>query len=143
MTITEKLSNWAFRYSRKHEHQTDYDGFLSYAGEFHALTLGLATGFASIVAGEPKVAALVILATIGVRGSGTVARQLAKIGKKREDSTALGELRREPWYAVGGVIIGVVGGTGILVILGQPVPDVGTSVFELLEYLPRIAEALA
>lgn len=133
MSLVEKIGDVAYRYSRKHESGTEYDGALSYAGEFHALALGLAVGFASIASGAPQVAAGVVLATLGLRGSGHFARALAKIGKKTEDATALGELRREPWYAVGGVVIGGSGGAGVLVYLGRPVPEVVGPTIDILQ----------
>jgi hypothetical protein len=133
MSFVDKISDLAYRYSRKHETGTDYNGALSYAGEFHALALGLAVGFASIASGAPQVAAGVVLATLGLRGSARFSRALSKIGKKKENSTALGEMRREPWYAVGGVIIGMAFGAGVLVLVGQPVPEVVGPVVELLE----------
>lgn len=91
----------------KHESDTKRDGFLSYAGEVHALVIGLSVGFASGVAGTYEIAGSLILATFGFKGFDS----LRKAGKEEIDEGAIGEVRREPWYAAGGALCGLAVGT--------------------------------
>jgi hypothetical protein len=104
--MIKKLKQLARRYSRKTEKQTEYDGFLSYAGEYHSLTLGLSVGFSSAVTQAPEVAATVVLVALGYKS----ASAMPNVGKKREKSSVVGEIRREPWYAAGGVLLGFAAG---------------------------------
>lgn len=72
------------------ESDTDYDGPFSYSGEWHAFTLGLGIGFASVMP-VPKLKAFVF----------------RTVGLKTDTRTgAIAEARRESWYALGGVILG-------------------------------------
>lgn len=77
------------------EEDTERDGFLSYAGEWHALAVGLAVGLVASVTGRWALAGVVVAAALGVSAS-----------KRVERLPALGEVRREPWYALGGLAIG-------------------------------------
>jgi hypothetical protein len=71
------------------------DGLLSYAVEWHALTVGIAVGFVAGVTGRWELAGIAVGIVLGVRA--------APAPKK------LRQLRREPWYALGGLVIGVIG----------------------------------
>jgi hypothetical protein len=77
---------------------TDRDGVLSYAGEWHALIVGLAAGFVALQTGFEMLLVVVAAAALGIEAG------------KRAGSTstvkALGEVRREPWYALGGLLVG-------------------------------------
>lgn len=73
---------------------TERDGVLSYAGEWHALVVGFAVGFAAAVTGRWELAGVLAAAALGVEG-----------GKR--SGKAFGEVRSEPWYALGGLVVGV------------------------------------
>ena len=107
--MIEKIKEWFKVYSRKKEAQTQRDGFLSYAGEFHSLALGLGVGFMSAVQQNPEMMSAFIAITLSLGTGGEtyrrVKKKLGKIGKEIEKSTAIGEIRREPWYALGGSMI--------------------------------------
>ena len=113
------------RLSSAREAATERDGFLSYAGEFHAAVIGLGVGASSAVVQEPVVAASVVLATFGLRGAGRARRQLKKVGKPGIDESALNEIRREPWYATGATLAGYIAaavfapGTGAEAAVGE------------------------
>jgi hypothetical protein len=89
------------RRSAATEDGSEYDGVLSYANEYHALLIGLAAGFAAGVASRPEVAAAVGATALGIQVPG-----LAKA--RFEGRGVLKEMRREPWYAIGGNAIGFV-----------------------------------
>jgi len=91
----------------KTEAGSDRGGFLSYAGEWHALTVGLSVGLAGGVTGDYEVVATLLLVTFGFKP----ASKLKNIGKKDMGESVAGELKREPWYAGGGAIVGTVLGT--------------------------------
>ncbi|WP_323192859.1 hypothetical protein [Halostella sp. PRR32] len=95
----DRLINWVRRRSQPSEAAGEYDGVLSHVTEVHALLIGLASGFAAGVAGSPEMAAAVAAAAIGIQIPGLTAAKFR--GKK-----ALREIRKEPWYAVGGTPIG-------------------------------------
>lgn len=76
------------------ESDTARDGLLSYASEWHAAILGLGFGAAGGWLGQPEVAGVGIAVALGLGAA------------KRVSQTVAGELRREPWYAVGGVLLG-------------------------------------
>ena len=73
------------------------DGLLSYAVEWHALIIGLATGVVTALTRRWELAGVVVAIVLTVR---------AAPGK-------LSQLRREPWYALGGLVIGI--GIGLIV----------------------------
>jgi hypothetical protein len=77
------------------EAETERDGLLSYAGEWHALIIGGGAGFGSAVTGAPEAAGAVALAALGLRA-----------GKRLRGRGVLAEIRREPWYAIGGTALG-------------------------------------
>jgi len=74
------------------ESESARDGLLSYAVEWHALTLGLAVGLAAGLTQRWELVGIAVAIVLGVR---------AAPGK-------LSQLRREPWYALGGLVIGIV-----------------------------------
>ncbi|MFC7131647.1 MULTISPECIES: hypothetical protein [Salinibaculum] len=104
--MIQQLKKLAYRLSRKTEKQTENDGFLSYAGEWHSLTLGLSVGGSSAITGTPEIAATVAMVALGYKG----ASAMPNVGKKKEKASVVGEIQREPWYATGGVVLGFVGG---------------------------------
>lgn len=91
------------------EDSTSRDGLLSYAGEWHALVIGLGTGLAAGATGTWMLAVVVATAALGLEVA-KVAGQTPTAGK------ALGEVRREPWYALGGLSLGAV--AGVLLVHG-------------------------
>jgi hypothetical protein len=107
--MIQTLKRLAYRLSRKTEKQTEYDGFLSYAGEWHALTLGLSVGASSAISRTPQVAATVAMVALGFKG----ASAMPNVGKKKEKASVVGEIQREPWYATGGVVLGFLGGVSV------------------------------
>lgn len=70
------------------ESDTEYDGFFSYAGEWHSAIVGLAIGLFA----PYELIALAIGVALG---------EQVKSGSK-----ALSEFRSEPWYGLGLMIIG-------------------------------------
>lgn len=102
--MIERVLDWFERRSAPTEEDTEYNGFLSYAGEFHALTIGLSVGASSAVLETPEVAATIVLVSLGVKGKDSV--------KNRLESDVVHEIRRESWYSCGGVGIGY--GVGLL-----------------------------
>lgn len=95
---------WIERYSAASEDDTEYDGAFSHAGEWHAFTLGLGAGMAAALADRPDIAVSVIVTALGLKGAGEL--------DERSGDGVIHEIKREPWYAIGGVIIGfsVIGG---------------------------------
>lgn len=83
-----------FGASRAKERFSDRNGLLSYATEWHALIIGLGSGLGL---GVPGVAAIVATA-LGLQGS-----------KRISSRKAIEELTSEPWYGIGGSLIGFVG----------------------------------
>lgn len=77
------------------ESETERDGFLSTRREIHAAIMGLAVGVAAALSGSYELAGLFVFATLG-----------AKLGGLK--STALAELRREPWYGLAAFLLGLV-----------------------------------
>jgi len=95
------------------EESTERDGLLSYAGEWHALLVGAGAGLAAAVTGTWVLVGVVATAALGLEVS-RVMGTTPKAGK------ALGEVRREPWYALGGVLLGT--GAGLLATGGAALP---------------------
>jgi hypothetical protein len=83
--------------SKPTEDASDPDGALSYAGEWHALAVGIGSGFTAAVTGQPVILAGLIAVALGISG--------------REIDVSFGgrgvvhEVKREPWYATGGGLI--------------------------------------
>lgn len=93
------------------EADTERNGFLSYAGEWHALTIGLSVGAASAIVGKPEIAAAVVLVAVGFKPAAALlhagkAVTLAALGQTTGPNALVEDLRREPWYAGGGVVVG-------------------------------------
>lgn len=83
------------------EGATGRDGLLSYAGEWHALLIGLGAGFASAAAGRYDLAVAVVAVALG--GSGAEAAK-----RKLQGKDVVAETSAEPWYSIAGVGLGVV-----------------------------------
>jgi hypothetical protein len=81
------------------ESDSEYDGFASYSSEWHAMGIGFAVGFASVMP-VPRLKRFVF----GVVGLGDETR-----------SKAMREARKESWYALGAVIAGALFGLVSLV----------------------------
>ena len=83
------------------ESDTERDGFLSYSGERHALIIGLFFGLVSGLTGYYEPMAVIAGVMIGEK---KVVRQA---------SEKLVEIKREPWYAGGGAMVGFTVGLAI------------------------------
>jgi len=112
--MIKKLLQWLKARSAPTEDARDYDGVLSYAGEWHALIIGLGTGFTAAVTGQPVVLAGLFAVALGISG--------VDVGVKFDGKGVTNELRREPWYAVGGGIVAYLGMGGRLVELAAGLP---------------------
>ncbi|QSG06475.1 hypothetical protein [Halapricum desulfuricans] len=74
------------------EAESDRNGLLSTRREWHALIVGLAVGVVAGLTERWELAGVATAIVLGVREAGG----------------ALQELRREPWYALGGLVLGIV-----------------------------------
>ncbi|MCD2199076.1 hypothetical protein LPA44_04075 [Halobacterium sp. KA-4] len=102
---------WLKRRSASTEDAHEYDGVLSYAGEFHALLIGFAAGFASSALGQPMILAGLFVVALGIKG--------VDLGKRFAGRGVRSELKREPWYGIGGGLIGWAAGavaTGVALV---------------------------
>jgi len=87
----ELVMSFVFGATRSSESGSDRDGLLSYSTEWHAAIIGLGAGLGL---GVPGVAAI----------TGTA---LCLTGMKRvSNRKAVQELVKEPWYGIGGSLIG-------------------------------------
>lgn len=73
------------------EADSERDGLLSYSKEWHALVVGLAAGLVAGLSGRWEIVVAVVAMTLAIRAA----------------PGPLKQLRKEPWYALGGVVIGV------------------------------------
>ena len=94
------------------EDESPRDGLLSYAGEWHSAVIGVATGLVSGLTGVFAFASFLV-------GAALTESYLA--GNPR----ALREVRREPWYALGGLVAGLLVGFALrpvfpMVVLAGP-----------------------
>jgi hypothetical protein len=81
------------------EQDSDRDGFLSYSREWHSLTIGAGAGLVGgLTFGTPSqpVGLAAVLSVVAV------ALGLKAATRLRSSVTA--EIRKEPWYAIGGVL---------------------------------------
>jgi len=74
------------------ESETERDGVLSSLREWHAAIVGLAVGVVAALTGSWELAGLFVFATLGL-----------KLGSRH-----LGDVRQEPWYALGFFLVGLV-----------------------------------
>lgn len=81
------------------EGDSDRDGVFSYAAEYHAFLIGLATGAVASVGGQPMLALAVLGVAVGGSGAEWAIKQLKGRG-------VVTEISREPWYSIGGVVVG-------------------------------------
>ena len=81
------------------ERASERDGFLSYASEWHSLTIGAGAG---LVGGLTYGTSMQPVGLTAVLAVVAVALGLKAATKLRSSVTA--EIRKEPWYAIGGVI---------------------------------------
>ena len=90
----ELLMSFVFGASRASESASDRDGLLSYATEWHALIIGLGAGLGLGIPGVAVVSAT----ALGLKGM-----------KRISTRKAVQELVQEPWYGIGGSVIGFLG----------------------------------
>lgn len=102
-TFLEYLIAFAKTAGAPRESSTERNGAFSYKSETHAAGLGIAAGFASTAHGETKLLSLVYGAAIygKVQGDGGQRKRLWQ------------DIRREPHYAVSGIVVGSVLGSGV------------------------------
>lgn len=96
-------------HSRGKESETPRDGFLSYAGEFHSLAVGIAVGSYAGINDNPELVAAMIGVSLGLASGSSAARRIKKALKMVGGGgfkNALAEVRREPWYSLGGLAVG-------------------------------------
>lgn len=96
-SLLEALITVAKQAGQPTEADTKRDGAFSYKSETHAAGLGIAAGFASTAHGETKLLSLVYGAAVYGKS------QEANDGQRRRLWT---DIRREPHYALGGVVTG-------------------------------------
>lgn len=109
VNIIDKIIKFLRVHSRAKESQTPRDGFLSYAGEFHSLAIGLAVGGYAGLNDNPELAAAMIGVALGLATGSSAARRVKKALKMVGDGgfrNALAEVKREPWYNLGGLVVG-------------------------------------
>lgn len=87
--------------SSSDESETTRDGFLSTRREIHATVIGLTVGGVAAHTAAWELAALFVFVTLGAKLGGMTA-------------PALAEIRREPWYALGGFT------AAVLLVLAAP-----------------------
>ena len=109
-----RVKQWLLRHAPDgaKESDTPRPGFLSYAGEWHALAVGLGAGIAAGTTGRWELAAVVVAVALGLKAG--------KVKGADPSAPVVGEVRREPWYGLGGVVIGVVFG---VLVAGTPLPS--------------------
>lgn len=88
------IPDWIELPDSPHESGTDRDGFLSYAKEWHALTIGFGAGLAAATTGRWELLAVIAALALGVGGASKVSDLVAR------------NVKKEPWYALGGLIFG-------------------------------------
>jgi len=90
-----QLPDWLTGADAEHERDSQRDGAFSYSKENHAFVLGLGAGLLTGLTGRRDLAVVVAAVALGVRAAPT--------GR-------LKQLRKEPWYALGGLILGFLAG---------------------------------
>jgi len=113
MTDWRRILRFFKRRSAPNEDASEYNGFLSYAGEWHALVIGLSTGFTAAVLARPVLLAGLFGVALGIKGIQRV---------KFRGRGVVHELRREPWYACGGGLLAYVAAGGPLVEVASALP---------------------
>lgn len=93
--MIQKIMKWIHESTRKEEEYSERDGAFSYAGEYHALIIGLGMGVYSGITGDIGAMATLIGVALGVSGVGKLPQFAENV---------VGEVRKEPWYTVGGVL---------------------------------------
>lgn len=80
------------------EDETARDGLLSYAKEWHALIIGFGAGLTAGLTARYELAGIVAAVALGVRGASKTSAPVAR------------NLAKEPWYAFGGLVLGLMAG---------------------------------
>jgi hypothetical protein len=109
-----RVLRWLRRRSLPTEDAAEYDGVLSYAGEWHALVIGLSTGLTAAVLAKPTVLVALFVVALGISG--------VEVGHKFRGRKVVNEMRREPWYACGGALVAYVAAGGGLGAVASAVP---------------------
>lgn len=84
------------------ESDTAYDGFLSYAAEWHSTAIGSFLGLAAAVSGHPELAVILVALAFGER--------------KRFGSGHVRDVAREVSYALGGFVVFYIVGHVVLLL---------------------------
>lgn len=112
-TFLEFLIAFAKTAGQPTEADTERNGAFSYKSETHAAGLGIAAGFASTAHGETKLLSLVY-------GAAIYGKVQESSGQRRR---LWQDIRKEPHYALGGVVTGAVLGT----LVGNATPHIPVS----------------
>lgn len=92
----------------KTEESTDRDGGFSYHAESHAAGIAIGIGYGAVATGSFRlIGALLTLAVYGRRGSSFLSPALAD------------DIRQEPHYALGGLVVGALLGLATRVVVGD------------------------
>jgi len=108
MTAVEYLIKWIKRAGAETEAQSKRNGFLSYHAETHAVGMGIAAGFIAVASGQSKLLGLVYGASVYGKASGTSKRRRILL-----------DMKQEPHYALGGVVMGAMLGLLVRVVTGK------------------------
>ncbi len=120
--MIEKLMRWLHEATRSKEKYSGRDGFLSYAGEWHAAIIGLGMGVYSWHTGDVGPMVALIGVSLGVAGTSKLPAITERIGRTiripKFPRKVVGEVRREPWYTIGSALLGYLGPSLTEVVLG-------------------------
>lgn len=84
------------------EEESPRDGLFSYAGEYHAFIVGAGAGITAAVTGQLAILGALAAVALGIEGATRALPATSRITSR----VATAELRREPWYAIGGGLLG-------------------------------------
>lgn len=96
MTLLDSLIDRLREAGAKREADTERDGAFSYHAETHSAGIGAGLGMAAALTGQWRLVGLVV--SIGV---------YAARGKSALDPKIAADVRQEPHYALGGLVLGV------------------------------------
>lgn len=103
MSLYDRIMTRIAGASADKESESERDGLLSYANEWHALIVGLGLGVTAGLANMPSLAYGGVALALGIQGVSK-----AKLSSRK----SIREFTSEPWYGAGGVLIGWVGSGG-------------------------------
>jgi len=119
VSLLERLVTFSKQAGQPKESTTERDGFLSYKSETHALGMGLAGGFFFAAEGETKLLSMVY-------GASVYGKLFGESGSRRRIAR---DIKREPQYALAGVVVGALMG---LLIKYTPLNDLMQSAVQII-----------